>query len=135
MAWLYAAPKALNEGALAGSDKRTRIQRLEEGGNSPDVPPLPFGTYLLGALFEAGPVSYAAMGEIALTHEAIGWYQLNNGIQLSPWEISVLRRLSSVWITEGKAAERPECPPPYVGPFEAERRERLPGFIKSFLRD
>jgi len=76
------------------------------------------------------------MGEIQLTQEAIGWYQLNMGISFNPWEVGVLRGLSASWLSESKNAERVACPPPYLAPDSASyKREKLPGFIKSFLRD
>lgn len=138
MAWLYAAPKALNDKALTGSDKRNRLQRLEDMGLEPDLPPLGFGEYLLPHLFEAGPVSVEGMGPITLAHADLGWYQINMGVSFNPWEIRTLRGLSGAWLAESREAEQESRPPPYVSVESesvAHRRAKLPKYIRSFLRE
>lgn len=75
----------------------------------PDMPPLECGEYLIGYLYEIGPTS----GEEAITQPAIRAWQDNIGIELPPWQVRLLRRLSIDYLSESHQARKRDCPAPW----------------------
>lgn len=71
--------------------------------------------YLIVFLFQVGPTMAGGMGPAPLTHVELRAWQTNMGLQLQPWEANALRDLSIEWIAQLRAAESPDCKPPYGG--------------------
>lgn len=90
--------------------------------------------YLVGHLFKVGPTLPGAYGAVPLTHSEIRAYQDNEGIELQPWEVDGLRRLSGDFLVEAESAKSPERSAPWAPSVEEFRREILPNRIKSLLR-
>lgn len=106
LAWLSAKPGK-------GKDRRTRRAILAEKEDDQALA-LPFVepglTHLIGHLFDVGP---SEGGEV-LTYQEIGAWMALTGQQLTGWEVSTLRSLSSTYLGEADAATAPDCPPPFV---------------------
>jgi hypothetical protein len=78
----------------------------------PEMPPLSGGAYLVGYLFEVGPVMSTGMGPSIVTHQELQAWQHGMGLVLEPWEIKFIRRLSSEYIGEqARATDRSAFPP------------------------
>lgn len=73
--------------------------------------------YLLGHFWKVGPT----LGDSAVTNAELRHYQDNEGIELSPWECSTLRRLSIDYLNESHRATKPDCPPPFADSTDAAR--------------
>lgn len=73
--------------------------------------------YLVGHLWKAGPT----LGDSAITNGELRHYQDNEGISLSPWECSTLRRLSIEYLNESHRATKRDCPPPFADSTDAAR--------------
>ena len=91
------------------------------GEFEPDMPDAGAAAYLLAHLWAAGPT----LGENALTHGELQQYQQNAGVQLSPWECTMLRRLSGEYLGESHKAREPNCPAPYVESSDAQRLQQF----------
>ena len=111
-AWLNATPES------ATHEKQQPISRLERLRKSdpdydPDMPLLEGAAYLIGYLFEVGPVMSAGMGPGPITHtEILAWSDLT-GVELQPWEVRYLRRLSFDYLSMSHVAEKADCPAPW----------------------
>lgn len=76
-----------------------------------------------------------AAGAVPLSHAEIEAWQRNTGNELQPWEVRLLRALSAAYITAGRDAEKPNCPPPWQPPIEIEQRKTVAKHIRNVLRD
>lgn len=119
-AWLHATPYADTE---KGSQKieKSRIELLKEKGIAPSMPPLEWGEYLIGYLFEVGPVLSGGMAAGKVTHTELLNYQINMGLELSPWECGIITRLSGEYAGESHAATKKESKPPFAQSTDARR--------------
>lgn len=70
-------------------------------------------SYLIGYLWEMGPVLAGGFGHAPLTQGEIRAWQANVGITLQPWEARFMRRLSYEYIAETHRAESPDCKAPW----------------------
>lgn len=100
---------------------------LEQRGAAPEFPHVRL-PYLIGYLFEVGPVLAAGMGTAPISHVEIAAWQANVGLALDPWEASFLRRLSVAYAVQQGASEAHDCPAPYVRD-KAERRRYVARLI------
>lgn len=69
--------------------------------------------YLVEILIEVGPVQSTGFGVEAVTEERLRAWQDNRHIELPPWEITMVRRLSQEYIRASAEAEEPGAPAPY----------------------
>lgn len=53
------------------------------------------------------------MGEVPITHGEIQAWQENMGIELLPWQVQLLRRLSIEHLSQAHLAKDGHCKPPY----------------------
>jgi hypothetical protein len=83
-------------------------------GTTPLLPDNP-APYLSDWLFEIGPTGAGSMGECALGYRDFAAWQEISGVELMPWEASLLRRLSIEYATTRQKAEEPAFPAPYSG--------------------
>lgn len=115
-AWLSAVPERpkndRSEAPLLSRLERLRQDRKDEDYR-PDMPPIDVGGHVIGYLFEVGPSMVVGMGPGPVTHEELRAWQGNTGIELQPWEVRFLRRLSFDYLAELRKAEKPDCPPPW----------------------
>lgn len=80
------------------------------------VPPMPEtsgGEYLIGYLFEVGPIVPAGMGVGPVSHQELLAWQSLMGFTLSPWETRVIRRLSGEYLMQSRLAEKRDCKAPW----------------------
>lgn len=114
-AWLNAIP----ERAKNDKSEAPRISRLEEirkarndGEFEPEMPPAGAAEYLIVYLWEVGPTMVVGGHAAQVTHvELRAWMDLT-GLELEPWEVRFLRRLSGEYLGELYRAEKRECPAP-----------------------
>lgn len=88
------------------------------------MPALDVPDYLLGYLWDVGPVMSGGMGPVQISHSEIQSWQYNTGIELHPWETQTLRRLSGEYLSELRKAEKPDCPSPW-SPIDMSESNRL----------
>lgn len=70
--------------------------------------------YLLGYLFDIGPVQSGGMGLAPISHPEILAWQHNTGICLESWQAVFLRGLSTEYVRASTDAKQPDCPPPWA---------------------
>ena len=85
------------------------------------MPGVDGGAYLVGYLWEMGPTVAAGDRQAVLNHEAILAWQALIGVELEPWEVRFLRRLSGEYLTESHRAQQRDCPAPLRTQSESER--------------
>ncbi len=94
----------------------TRIEALRKQHKDeaywPEMPPIE-AAWLLGYLFEVGPVESAGMGLTALSHQSLRAWQANLGIVLPPWVLRTLRRLSADYAAETQRAREADSAAPW----------------------
>ncbi len=91
-----------------------RANRRAEEEYVPEMPSVESSAgYLLDYLFDIGPVITEGMGPSIITHLELRAWQDNLGIELQPWEVRFLRRLSSDYLLELNKAEKASCPDPW----------------------
>jgi hypothetical protein len=129
-AWLTATPRDAK-----GKTKPTRLQTLKKNGKEPRFPPSPPCMYLVGYLFEVGPVTATGMGAAPVTHAELLAWQHNTGIELTAWEASTLHLLSLAFLAATQAAEDPACKPPFADPDSVQqlRTAELEQKLDTFL--
>jgi hypothetical protein len=89
------------------------------------MPPIEWGSYLLDYLFEMGPTMAAGMGSGPLTFMEMEAWQRTVGIDLSPLEVRLLRRLSNEYLGESYAATKRDRPAPYgTAPVSQKARQK-----------
>jgi len=111
----------------------TRLQTIEHQGKEPELPFLAAGDYLVDHLFSAGPIAYGPSGAVPLSHSDIAAYQHNNGIELQPWEVRCLRRLSASYSAASHDAADIDCPPFFMHAPDVDAREVVSSKIKNVL--
>jgi hypothetical protein len=120
-AWLNAIPDRAKhdkpDAARASRIEKMRANWTQSGKHeddfSPDMPPLDSAEYLIAYLFEIGPAAVAGMGIAPIAHvEMRAWSELT-GIDLQPWEVRILRRLSRDYVVESQRATKSDCPAPW----------------------
>ena len=79
----------------------------------PDMPPVEAGAHIISYLWELGPTMTAGGYPGPVTHEEIMAWQSLNGIELAPWEVRFLRRLSNEYLSQCHKAEKQHCRPPW----------------------
>ena len=114
-AWLNATPeRAASDRSGGKAVSRLEKLRSNQGDDwEPDMPPLDAGAFLLGVLFEVGPVLSGAMGPAPLSHSELRAWMDNCGVELQPWEARALRRLSIDYLVESNTAEKADAPAPW----------------------
>ncbi len=119
----------------AGKQQKTRISAIIEGGADPTYPAISSCDYMIGYLFEVGPVMGDTMKQAALSNTEIRAWQDNTGARLTPWEARLLRSLSREYLCASQAAEAPGCPPPWGESDDGKsiRAEELQRKIDAFL--
>ena len=115
MAWLHATPKPDPRSKRAKIDdapKVSRVDRMKKDGVSPQMPPNP-APHISDRLVEIGLVEANGMGASPLSWREIDAWCARTGVELLPWEARLIRRLSVVYVAEGRRAESENAAPPW----------------------
>ena len=72
---------------------------------------------------EVGPTDPGAMGAVPISWATIGEWQHCMGLDLPPWLVRLLRRLSVEFVAETVRAREPDCPPPWTATSVLNRDE------------
>jgi hypothetical protein len=108
---------------------------LTETGGEPDLPDLdPALQYFVDALFDAGPTSAAGMGAVPLTWADLEAWQRGTGVFFPPWQLRLIRKLSSEYLAESQAADAHDAPPPWNREITEDRRGRVAKHIRDVMR-
>lgn len=83
------------------------------------MPPVEWGGYLLGYLWEVGPTMPGANGPVMVSHQEMAAWQSGVSIRLRPWEQRLLRELSGEYIAQHFKAKEPQCAAPWTTDTEA----------------
>ena len=119
-AWLDAVPEHEGKSDLPANTV-SRRKDMETRGRSIEMPPLDCGDYLIRHLYDIGPTIAAGMGSGPVTYSEMEAWQRVTGIQLLPWEASLLRRLSGEYAAESFAATKRDRPAPFGSPISTRR--------------
>lgn len=117
-AWLQAVPQEATPATRAvakgiAEKPKSRWDDMLAKGIEPPLPEIEFAGYLIDYLMEIGPALQGGAGPAVISQGEIRAWQQNTGIELMPWESTLLRRLSFEWIGEQRLAESPDRPAPW----------------------
>lgn len=79
-----------------------------------------------------GACSNFGMGQVPLSWQEIESWQRQQGITLRPWELSIIRQASVVYVEQLQLSRKADCPPP--GKVVEQDQKKLAQHIKSILR-
>lgn len=120
--WLFTTPE---------KQEKTRYEQLQDDDKQVLWPELSC-PYLFNFLIQAGAASQSGMGQVPLSWQDLECWQKQHGITLNPWELSIIRRASTVYVEQSQAAVKADCPPP--GKVVEQDQQKLAQRIKSILR-
>jgi hypothetical protein len=112
-AWLNTAPERAKNDKSEGP-RLSRIEMLRKAKGEDHQPEMPQvdAAYLISYLWEVGPTMAAGGYAGPVTHEELmAWMELT-GIELQPWEVRFIRRLSGEYLVESRRAEKADCHEP-----------------------
>ncbi|WP_294392004.1 hypothetical protein [uncultured Sphingomonas sp.] len=119
MAWLHAVPRPdpdRQQGQPAQLPKPvSRLEQMKRAGKTPQYPPNP-SPHLVRRLIDIGLVESTGMDRQPLSWREINEYGQTVSPPLSSWEKRLIRRLSSDYLAESRAAEDEYRGPPWAGP-------------------
>ena len=142
-AWLNAKlnpPKPSHKKKSTPSDDQpiSRREKFKADGVVHAMPDPGPAAYLLGIFFDIGPVRSEGMGPFPVGYADLLAWQQCMGVQLSPWEVGVLRDLSLAYCGELSAAADPQVAAPGSGSEtleqQTQRRERVSKGLGGMLR-
>lgn len=102
--------------------KKSRAERAKDDGVAVSLPEID-SEHIVNLLFDIGPSVQGGMGPAPLSHGEIAAWMQNMGIELHPWEVQFVRRLSRDFVAESSRATDPKCPPPYESDMEQRRAD------------
>lgn len=121
-------------GATPGKAKQSRAETAKAEGTPLNYPPPGDAAYLLDYLFEVGPVGWAGMGEVPVSHLELQAWQANTGTQLQAWEARALRRLSQAYVNQVVCSREANCPAPWAPEVPDEtRRDSVDRKLRSIF--
>lgn len=116
----------------------TRAERMEANGGNPLFPDVGEAAYAIHYWQDAGSVGVGGMGLAPLSAAELTAWQQGRGLSLAPWEFQTILDMSRAYVAESRAAEKPECPPPYGNPVTEFDREvvgkKVTNAFKSLLQ-
>lgn len=122
-AWLNAAPDPPESKGPKPPPPISRREALEAEDIEPEMPPIEWGRHILDYLWDVGPAMAGGMGPSPLTCGELQSWQDQMGIELQPWELQLLRRLSKDYVGESSRATERDCPAPWQSEeFQPDRR-------------
>lgn len=109
----------------------TRLQRITANGLEPDLPPPGLAAHLVEYLLDVGPVLSTGFGPSPVTHGELAAWQANTGVELQPWEVRGIRRLSGIYLEQAEQSRAADCPPPWLPRVDATRAQQVSGKLRS----
>lgn len=92
-------------------------------------------THILEYLFEIGPTVPLGMSSGPVPFSEIEAWQRVTGIELSPWESRVIRRLSRDYLEQSFESRDPGCEPPFDSDeVESKRRDLVALQISQIIK-
>lgn len=88
--------------------------------------------YLFNYLMACGPCGSNGMGQVPISWQELESWQKQQGIVLKPWELSIIRRASTVYVEQSQVSGKADCPPP--GKVVEQDPKKLAQHIKGILR-
>jgi hypothetical protein len=107
---------------------------MRNDGINPAMPPND-APYLLEYFWEVGPALSGGMGDAPLTFQEIQSYQDQIGIELQPWEVRLLRRLSGEYLAESQKATKLNYPAPWKPEENTVDKAVKADSLRNALRD
>jgi len=133
-AWLNAVPRPEKRSITDKTEPKSRLRAMKDGGIVPALPPCST-PWIVEQLVEIGPVVAAGMGRAPIGWTDIAAWSAMTRTILPPWQARLLRRLSSDWLAESQAAEKPDAPPPWTEPDpDADRRTAISAKVGNAFR-
>ncbi|GAA3708544.1 hypothetical protein GCM10022268_17340 [Sphingomonas cynarae] len=136
LAWYHATPKPdpnSKRGKVEPAAPRlSRIETAKQRKTEPRMPPNP-APHFTDWLIELGISEAAGMGAAPLSWREIEAWSSGTGVRPEPWEKRLLRRLSAIYLAEGRLAESEHCPPPWRMGVTAREREVEEAQLRSVL--
>ena len=108
LAWLNAVPEG---------SKKSRLKfykEQDEESNFLKLPPIEGAEYLVGLLNEAGLLTSNGMGASPLTWAEIESWLRCTQLELTTWEILLVKQMSEVYVGEYSQASEKARPAPFV---------------------
>lgn len=78
------------------------------------MPPIEWGGHIIEWLFEIGPVVHTGMGHTHIRDVDVCAWQENQEIALTPWECSLIIKLSKTYASGLVLFENPKSPAPWM---------------------
>ena len=88
--------------------------------------------YLFDYLMSAGACMNTGMGQAPFSWQELESWQEQNGFTLKPWELSIIRKASAVYVEQVHLSSKIDCPPP--GKVVEQDQSKLAQHIKGILR-
>ena len=79
-----------------------------------EPPLLEYYSYLIGWLFEVGPVVNGGMGQSPLSYSDIKTWSDMVGVNVTGWEATTIKNLSNAYLSEYQQAKDPQRPNPNI---------------------
>jgi len=80
----------------------------------------------------AGACVNTGMGQVPLSWQELESWQKQQGFALNPWELSIIRKASSVYVEQLQLSSKADCPPP--SKVIEQDPKKLAQHIKGILR-
>lgn len=112
-----------------------RAKQAREKGFDLYYPPLSMEVgYLVEYLESFDYVEPGLHGPLRVSFHELGAWACLNGIDLKPWEVTMLRMMSAEFASELAAADNPQRPPPWSPAPQQIDRRALAQHVKGVLR-
>jgi len=133
-AWFSAVPEPESRKSGEEAPRKTRAKSITDNGGKLLYPPVYIANHLLEYLWEIGPVEHGGMGMDPVSYREIESWRRGTGIELKPWELRMLRRLSQDYITELNQSAAPDRSAPFGDPYMQFSREIVGKKVSSAMR-
>lgn len=102
------------------------------------MPEVGEGVYVVAYWQQAGMALSGGMGHTPLTATELSAWQRGVGIDLTPWEFSVILEMSRGYLTARSEGAKPDCLPPYGDPVNEFDRsavaKKVTNAFKAFIQ-
>lgn len=106
------------------------IRRRDKYGGDPEMPECE-ALHIVGYLIDVG----VTMGEQPVTFGELESWQRQTGVDLEPWEIRFVKRLSEAYMSESHHARSPDAESPWSdAPYTEQFRSAVANRLKMMIR-
>ena len=109
---------------MAPAEPLSRLEQLKAQGIIPQYPENP-APWLTARLMEIGPTEDTGQGPAQLSWRELRHWQDQMGVELLPWELRMLRRLSLDWKNESLRAVKKKARAPTAEMTQEMRRKLI----------